>query len=68
VNFSERQADRVDGLLKFRFAKENKPNSFATQWSLSSLARGPEISYRAINPRLSSAFKSDRLLRPLKQS
>jgi hypothetical protein len=36
VNLTERQAGRADGLLKFRFAKENKGQSFSAKRSLSS--------------------------------
>jgi hypothetical protein len=59
---SERGAGGKDGLLKFRFAKENKTHFLSAKRSLSRLSRGPAL-FRQINkPSFGSTSKSDSLL------
>jgi hypothetical protein len=59
---SERGAGRKDGLLKFRFAKENKNHFLSAKRSLSRLSRGPAVFCQSNKLSFASTFKSDRLL------
>ena len=58
----ERGAGLKDGLLKFRFAKENRNHFLSAKRRLSRLSRGPAL-FRQINkPSFGSTSKSDSLL------
>lgn len=65
VNLTEKQAGRVDVLLKFRFAKENKSQPFSAKRSLSPprrIERASDFSGQISQLPFSSTFESDRLL------
>ena len=59
---SERGAGRKDGLLKYRFAKENKNHFLSAKRSLSRLSRGPAFFCQTTKLSFGSTFKSDSLL------